>query len=568
MGVIMGTYKPLIFKIAMEPFEFELIHRLNYRTFVEEIPQHSANREKRLVDRFHEENTYIICMSGEELVGMVALRGQRPFSLDFKLDNLDSYVPANSKPVEIRLLAIEPRYRKPSVILGIMQRGVEVARAHGYDIALISGITRQIRLYQHLGFQPFGPLVGTPEAMFQPMYLTWDAFEAQVGALLDRSDRFQEPANFLPGPVAISKKVHEAFVQTPVSHRSANFSIMLEEIKAALRSLTGASEVVVLQGSGTLANDVIGAQLSFSEQPGVVLANGEFGERLCDHARRFGLDHVIYNAGWGRALNLGEIDRLLMLRPQTRWLWAVHCETSTGVLNDLEALKTLSQLHHLKLCVDCVSSIGALNVNLSGVQFAAGTSGKAIGALPGLSMVFIGGDVVPRGRLPCYLDLAGYLHSGVPFTMSSNLLAALRVALTMLGAERYSAIANAAHRLRNQLDSYKIDVVAPRLISAPHVVTIPLPEQVDSSTLAGKLASRGILVAHASEYLRRRNCIQICLMGEFTTAAIDRVAATLAGEVRDAHACVYRKPKSEHNGDEARQGLLNCHATILPGHPH
>ena len=140
MGVIMGTYKPLIFKIAMEPFEFELIHRLNYRTFVEEIPQHSANREKRLVDRFHEENTYIICMSGEELVGMVALRGQRPFSLDFKLDNLDSYVPENSKPVEIRLLAIEPRYRKPSVILGILQRGVEVARAHGYDIALISGI--------------------------------------------------------------------------------------------------------------------------------------------------------------------------------------------------------------------------------------------------------------------------------------------------------------------------------------------------------------------------------------------------------------------------------------------
>ena len=73
MGVVMGTYQPLIYKIATEPFEFELIHRLNYRTFVEEIPQHSANREKRLVDRFHKENTYIICMSGEELLGMVKL---------------------------------------------------------------------------------------------------------------------------------------------------------------------------------------------------------------------------------------------------------------------------------------------------------------------------------------------------------------------------------------------------------------------------------------------------------------------------------------------------------------
>jgi len=532
----MGTYQPLIYKIATEPHEFELIHRLNYRTFVEEIPQHSANREKRLIDRFHEENTYIVCMNGAELLGMVALRGQRPFSLDFKFDNLDSYVPENSKPVEIRLLAIEPGYRKTSVLLGILLRGVEVARARGYDIALISGTTRQIKLYQHFGFEPFGPLVGTPEAMFQPMYLTWDAFEAQVGALLERRERLQESANFLPGPVAVSKKVREAFAQNPASHRSESFGVMLDEVKAALRSLTGAGDVVILQGSGTLANDVIGAQLSLCGQPGVVLANGEFGERLCDHARRFRLDHVIYDAGWGKAFDLGKIDRLLTRRPQVRWLWAVHCETSTGVLNDLEALKSLSRRHHLNLCMDCVSSIGALNVNLSGVRLAAGTSGKAIAALPGLSMVFIGGEVVPRGRLPRYLDLAAYMCPGVPYTMSSNLLAALRVALTAVGTARYNAIANAAHRLRSQLDRYKIDIVAPHSISAPHVLTIALPEEIDPSAVAEELASRGILVAHASDYLRHRNLIQICLMGEFTTSALDRAALILAGEVRGARA--------------------------------
>ena len=232
----MGTYQPLIYKIATEPHEFELIYRLNYRTFVEEISAALCQREKRLIDRFHEENTYIVCMNGAELLGMVALRGQRPFSLDFKFDNLDSYVPENSKPVEIRLLAIEPGYRKTSVLLGILLRGVEVARARGYDIALISGTTRQIKLYQHFGFEPFGPLVGTPEAMFQPMYLTWDAFEAQVGALLERRERLQELANFLPGPVAVSKKVREAFAQNPASHRSESFGVMLEEVKAALRS--------------------------------------------------------------------------------------------------------------------------------------------------------------------------------------------------------------------------------------------------------------------------------------------------------------------------------------------
>ena len=236
----MATYQPLIYKIATEPYEFELIHRLNYRTFVEEIPQHTANPEGRLVDRFHEENTYVICMSGEELLGMVALRGNRPFSLDFKLAELNSHLPANSKPVEIRLLAVEPRHRKTTVLLGMMMRGVEVAKARGYDIGLISGTTRQLKLYEHLGFKPFGPLVGTSEAMFQPMYLTWEAFETQVGTVLERGERAPEMANFLPGPVGISEKVREAFQGAPISHRSAEFDRMLARVKTRLLALAGA----------------------------------------------------------------------------------------------------------------------------------------------------------------------------------------------------------------------------------------------------------------------------------------------------------------------------------------
>ena len=222
------AYQPLIYKIATDPHEFELIHRLNYRTFVEEIPQLAANPERRLVDRFHEENTYIICMSNEKLLGMVALRGNRPFSLDFKLNGLDSYLPLHSKALEIRLLAIERPHRKTTVLLGMMMRGVEVAKARGYDIAVISGTTRQLKLYEHLGFKAFGPLVGTAEARFQPMYLTWDAFEMRVGAVLQHGERSHEVANFLPGPVAVAKSVLEAFQRTPISHRSDEFGRLLE----------------------------------------------------------------------------------------------------------------------------------------------------------------------------------------------------------------------------------------------------------------------------------------------------------------------------------------------------
>ncbi|MBR0598730.1 hypothetical protein [Sinanaerobacter chloroacetimidivorans] len=44
-----------------------MIHRLNYKTFAEEIPQHPSNGRQLLVDKFHQENTYIIAMDGDKL---------------------------------------------------------------------------------------------------------------------------------------------------------------------------------------------------------------------------------------------------------------------------------------------------------------------------------------------------------------------------------------------------------------------------------------------------------------------------------------------------------------------
>src|SRR5882672_7008769 len=100
----MNSDAALKFKIASEDWELEAIHRLNYKTFVEEIPQHARNPEQRLVDKFHAENTYAICLHGERLVGMVTGRGARPFSLDQKLPDLDVYLPGERKVLEVRLL--------------------------------------------------------------------------------------------------------------------------------------------------------------------------------------------------------------------------------------------------------------------------------------------------------------------------------------------------------------------------------------------------------------------------------------------------------------------------------
>jgi GNAT superfamily N-acetyltransferase len=173
----------LIYKIAETPDEFEQIFRLNYRTFTEEIPQNEPNLERRRVDKFHAENTYLICLEDGHLLGMLAMRDRRPFSLDDKLENLDSYLPPYTSICEIRLLAVEPDKRSTKIFGGLILFAARYCDEQAYDLAVMSGTTRQAGLYKHLGFTAFGPLVGGGDTFFQPMFITLDAYKKLKASL-------------------------------------------------------------------------------------------------------------------------------------------------------------------------------------------------------------------------------------------------------------------------------------------------------------------------------------------------------------------------------------------------
>lgn len=172
----MSTTTKYKFKIASEPWEFEQIHKLCYEAFVEEVPLHTPNPDRALVDKFHAENTYLICVNSEKILAMLTVRGNRPFSLDKKLPNLDSYLPPDRSLCEVRLLAARKAYRHSPVVKKLIDETVKYCINHGYDIALISSVLQKQRLYKRLGFVPFGPVVGSDKASLQPMYLTTEAY--------------------------------------------------------------------------------------------------------------------------------------------------------------------------------------------------------------------------------------------------------------------------------------------------------------------------------------------------------------------------------------------------------
>jgi aspartate aminotransferase-like enzyme len=321
--------------------------------------------------------------------------------------------------------------------------------------------------------------------------------------------------NLLPGPVPVCDDVKRAFLAEPNSHRSATFRADIDRARALLCRIAGSRHAQMLLGSGTLANDVIAAQLALLPGRGLILTNGEFGERLVDHAVRFRLAHGVLAWPWGEPFDGDAVARMVK-RERPAWVWCVQLETSTGIGNDVEALASICRMHDARLCVDAVSAFGTMPVALGEAYLASAVSGKGAGAFSGLAIVFYNHDIEPSDSLPRYLDLGLYArHDGVPFTHSSNLVNALTTSLERIDWERrFDRIRDGSSWLRSELRASGFTLVAPEAHAAPGVVSIALPEGLASAEVAHRLEQAGYFIAGNSEYLLQRNWIQISLMGD------------------------------------------------------
>ncbi len=323
--------------------------------------------------------------------------------------------------------------------------------------------------------------------------------------------------------------VDAAFATPALSHRGPAFLAQIGAVRRQLCELTGARNVQILPGSGSLANTVVAAQLGLRDTTGLVISNGEFGERLADEAARARLRFDALRLPWARPFNLAQMDSCAARLPRGGWLWCVHHETSTGMLNPLDELKAIATRHGLLLCVDCISSIGAVPVNLEGVHLASGTSGKGLGAYPGLALVFH--DYTPRvepRRLPGYIDLGHWAgHDSVPHTHSSNLVGALAAALPAVTAGRMARIRENAAWLRGALRAQGWTLAIPDVVACPGIITLVLDEDHDAAATGTELEHRGFLLNFRSRHMLAHNWIQISLLGDPPQAGLERLVTAL-----------------------------------------
>jgi aspartate aminotransferase-like enzyme len=390
---------------------------------------------------------------------------------------------------------------------------------------LISGIVERVPMYRKMGFEPMGPAVPCGAASFVPMRMSLDSPSAEYLSRerLHKSRWHRNHAlSLLPGPVELSAAVVNAFHQPPISHRSRMFLDLYAETRFRLGELMGGMNAVVLGGSGTLANDAVAANLStaFGSAEGLVIANGEFGERLIRQARCAGLNFRELRFPWGKPWSFRAIEEALERAPS--WIWAVHLETSTGVVNDLPRLIAMARENGVPMAADCVSSLGAVDTDAAGdggLFLGSGVSGKALGSYAGLAFVFVSERAVEQleGKTLCpTFDLTEAVRSAGPVsTVSSPMVSAVYEALreNYCGAAgraaRYEQYARLGRWTRSRLHEVGLVVLAAEEDAAPTVTTFPLP----SKDFARRCLRAGFRIAHESDYLRTRAWGQVATMG-------------------------------------------------------
>src|SRR6266436_2100368 len=147
-----------------------------------------------------------------------------------------------------------------------------------------------------------------------------------------------------PGPSNPYPEVMEAFQRPVLGHLDPDFLKVLDEIADRLRRVFRTQNALTLPISGTGSAGMEACFVNLVE-PGdtvIVGVNGVFGERMCEVARRAGAEVVRVDADWGTAIDPQALLDALAAHPGARALAVVHAETSTGVENDVAALRTVA----------------------------------------------------------------------------------------------------------------------------------------------------------------------------------------------------------------------------------
>lgn len=268
-----------------------------------------------------------------------------------------------------------------------------------------------------------------------------------------------------PGPVQVPENVRLArSLSTTNADLDPQFYDEYKETCELISELLHTkNETLILSGEGILGLEAACASMTEPGDRVLILDNGIYGAGFADFVSMYGGIPVMYTKDYKNAFDVDELDAYLKEDHDFKYATVVHCDTPSGMLNDIHKICPLLKSYGIMTVTDSVSGMfgNEVNVDKAQIDILCGGSQKAVSAPPGLTFVTISDEakkVMENRKTPitsfyCNLTIFKdyYKNLWFPYTMPISDIYGLKAAMDNIAADkdlikRHARIANATRK--------------------------------------------------------------------------------------------------------------------------
>ncbi len=316
-----------------------------------------------------------------------------------------------------------------------------------------------------------------------------------------------------PGPLTTSLATKRAMLRDWGS-RDPDFIAITRRIQDRLLAIAGVEDshvAVPVQGSGTFGVEATLGTLIKPGQQTLVLENGAYGRRIVTILERIGREVSVLHWPEDQQVDSTALDATLIEDPSLEHVVVVHCETTTGILNDMVEIGRVCGTHKRRLIIDGMSAFGAIPIDGDSMPFDAliASSNKCLEGVPGMAFALIRKNILEWAEgnahslaLDLYEQWRGLEANGQwRFTPPTHVLAAFDQALVEhreeggvpARHERYSANRDILVQGMRELGFKTLLADA---VQSPIIVTFLMPTHncFDFSRFYDEMSARGFVI--------------------------------------------------------------------------
>lgn len=206
-----------------------------------------------------------------------------------------------------------------------------------------------------------------------------------------------------PGPLTTSENVKKEMLFDHCTWDN-DYKKITQEIRKELLELAMVDDkeftAVLMQGSGTFGVESVISSVIGENDKLLIIANGAYGERMCDIAQHNKINYVQYKCDYNKIPDSVFVDEMLKKDTQITHVAMVHSETTSGILNDIKAVGKVVKNNNRVFIVDAMSSFGGVEIPVKewGIDFIISSANKCIQGVPGFSFIIANKELLINSK--------------------------------------------------------------------------------------------------------------------------------------------------------------------------